>query len=227
MFEALIEKGRLPHALLLTGRDKGRLESAASELALKLAQGPDLFEFRPQGKLALHTVEAMNSLKQEAFLPCYLGDKKVFVVYDVDRILPQASNSLLKVFEEPPPGVFFILTTENKAKTLPTIVSRCQTFRIPGLPQERLLTPALDTFLKTKRYTDSRPFFAGIKAVADEVEAEEDPLVFQKKADELFESLEERHPGKTPYFEEARLKLSRSTALSAILESLFIKLGYL
>jgi DNA polymerase-3 subunit delta' len=227
MFEALIEKGRLPHALLLTGRDKKALETAASDLASKLAQGPDLFEFHPQGKLALHTVEAMNTLKQEAILPCYLGDKKVFVLYEIDRILPQASNSLLKVFEEPPPGIYFIMTTENKEKTLPTIISRCQIFRIPGQPQERPLSPSLEAFLKTKRYTDCRPFFAAIKTIAEEVDAEEDPLVFQKKAEELFEALEHRHPGKGPYFEEARLKLSRSTALSVILESLFIKLGYL
>lgn len=192
-----------------------------------MASGPDRFEFRPEGKLGMHTAENMQALRKEAFLPPYLHPKKVFIVYDVDRLPPYASNSLLKIFEEPPAGIHFILTTTFREKTLPTILSRAQCFWVAGKPTEKAPSPTLESFLKEGRYRDFRPFAAGIKAIADEISVYEDPIEYQEKAEEIWEALEARHPDKTPFLEEARFKLSRSTSMTSILESLFIKLGYL
>lgn len=227
MFKALVEKGRLPHAILLAGRSKPRLEDEAMKLARQLTDVPDLFEYRPEGKMALHPIEKMRELKDEVYLPCYQHDKKVFVLYEADRMMPQAANALLKTFEEPAPGVTLILTTMKREKILPTILSRCQTFWLSGTPTEDPFLPVVEQFLTKGKYTDSRPFFAGIKAIAAEYEKEEDPLVLQESAEELWQKLEVLHPTKSPFLEEARLKMSRSTSFQAILESLFIKLGYL
>lgn len=227
MFNRLIESKSLPHAILLTGRGKKALEEEAERLAYSLTNVPDLFLFRPEGKMAQHTMESMLSIRIEANIPCYLHDKKVFLIYEIDRIHPHASHALLKTFEEPPPGVFFILTTLRREKIVPTILSRFHTFWVAGTEDVEPLSLPLQTFLKTPKYTDSRPFFAGIKAITAEYDALEDPLHFQEAAEELWENLERVHPGKAPFFQEARLKLSRSTSLQCILESLFIKLGYL
>ena len=39
---------------------------------------------------------------------------------------PEASNSLLKILEEPPPNTVIILTTSRLYSLLPTILGRCQ-----------------------------------------------------------------------------------------------------
>ena len=44
----------------------------------------------------------------------------------------QAQNALLKVLEEPPPNVLFLLTVPSSTMLLPTVRSRAQLFRLDG-----------------------------------------------------------------------------------------------
>ncbi|MDP2736537.1 MAG: DNA polymerase III subunit gamma/tau [bacterium] len=53
---------------------------------------------------------------------------KVFVIDEVHMLSPQAFNALLKVIEEPPANVIFILCTTEAHKVPATIISRCQRF---------------------------------------------------------------------------------------------------
>ncbi|MCK5294959.1 MAG: DNA polymerase III subunit delta' [Arcobacteraceae bacterium] len=47
-----------------------------------------------------------------------------YILLGGDRFLPEAQNSLLKVLEEPPSDIIFILITTSKTAILPTILSR-------------------------------------------------------------------------------------------------------
>jgi DNA polymerase-3 subunit delta' len=47
--------------------------------------------------------------------------------------LGNEGNKLLKLIEEPPANTLFILVAENESLVLPTILSRCQTVRIPPI----------------------------------------------------------------------------------------------
>lgn len=227
MLTPLIEKNRIPHAILLAGQSKCNLEKEASEFAMQVAHPVDRFEYRPEGKMALHTLERMRELKEEVYLPPYQGQCKVFVIYEADRMWPQSSNALLKTFEEPSVTSILVLTSLRREKILPTILSRCQTFWVPGKAEKNPLPEAVETLLAQGRYSDSRPFFKQIKQIASLYEKIEDPLMLAETMNDLFNRLEERFPTKRRYLDEARLKLERSTALTAIFESLFIKLGIL
>lgn len=227
MFSKLIERNRVPHAILLAGQNTSLIEKEAKILAESLSSGADIFEYRPEGKMALHPIEKMRELRDEVYLPPYSNAKKVFVIYEADKMLTQTANALLKTFEEPSPQSILVLATTRRERIIPTIISRCQTFWVAGAPEPTPLSPLVEEFLSKGRYEDSRPFFQQIKKIAAEYDELEDPLVLQQAVEELFRALEERHPTKSRFIDEARLKLSRSTALSALLESLFIKLGYL
>ncbi|MBQ9538358.1 MAG: DNA polymerase III [Treponema sp.] len=54
--------------------------------------------------------------------------KKVLVLENADRMADGARNALLKILEEPPEGVLFILTTQRKSAMLPTILSRVRIY---------------------------------------------------------------------------------------------------
>ncbi len=56
------------------------------------------------------------------------GTAKIIILEQVDKLLESASNSLLKILEEPPPHVTFILTAERKGRIIPTILSRVRVF---------------------------------------------------------------------------------------------------
>jgi|GEM_PF-200567 len=54
--------------------------------------------------------------------------KKVYIIDEVHMLTTEAFNALLKVLEEPPEHVIFIMATTEPNKVLPTIMSRCQRF---------------------------------------------------------------------------------------------------
>jgi DNA polymerase III subunit gamma/tau len=56
------------------------------------------------------------------------GKKKVLIVENADRMQESARNAFLKVLEEPPENVVFILTTSRRGAIMPTILSRLRTY---------------------------------------------------------------------------------------------------
>ena len=57
------------------------------------------------------------------------ADGKVYIIEDADTMNVQAQNAALKLFEEPPRNVHFILTAANPEKLLVTVRSRCADIR--------------------------------------------------------------------------------------------------
>ena len=60
------------------------------------------------------------------------------LIRSVERMKPEAANALLKVLEEPPPRVIFILTAESEHALLPTIVSRTRLIHFHPLKKQEL-----------------------------------------------------------------------------------------
>lgn len=56
------------------------------------------------------------------------GKKKVVIIEQADRMQDSARNAFLKILEEPPRDVVFILTTSRRGAMLPTILSRVRTY---------------------------------------------------------------------------------------------------
>lgn len=50
---------------------------------------------------------------------------RVLILAEAQTMTPQAQNALLKILEEPPAHVIFILTCENRSQLLETVRSRC------------------------------------------------------------------------------------------------------
>lgn len=63
---------------------------------------------------------------------------RIVIINDAHKLNPQASNSLLKVIEEPPEQTYFILVTDQPGKILSTIRSRTQVIRFGPLSVEQL-----------------------------------------------------------------------------------------
>ena len=68
----------------------------------------------------------------------------IYIIHQVENMTVEAVNSLLKFLEEPTPGTYAILTSQNEAKVLPTIISRCESMRLLLLPREEVVKDALD-----------------------------------------------------------------------------------
>lgn len=63
---------------------------------------------------------------------------KIFVLDEAHMLTREASNALLKILEEPPNNVLFILATTEEHRLLPTIKSRLKTYRFNLVPQSTI-----------------------------------------------------------------------------------------
>jgi DNA polymerase-3 subunit delta' len=89
-------------------------------------------------------INSVRSLKRTSSMTSVEGSWKVFLVLDADRMNAEASNSLLKTLEEPTEKTILVLTTSEKDRLLPTIVSRCQLVQFSPL-RDQEIAGALET----------------------------------------------------------------------------------
>jgi DNA polymerase-3 subunit delta' len=138
--ERHLAAGTLPHALLFEGpsgigkhlmaRDVAR--ALLSDSILPPDSNPDFMQLAPgvdeeTGKPKDIGVEIIREqLKPWAYLRPVHGARKVCIIDDCERMGTDAANTLLKVLEEPPRYLVFLLVSGQVSSLLPTIVSRCQ-----------------------------------------------------------------------------------------------------
>ncbi|WP_343116850.1 DNA polymerase III subunit delta' [Ostreiculturibacter nitratireducens] len=79
------------------------------------------------------TVDEVRRLKSFFQLSAADGGQRVAIVDAADEMNVSAANALLKLLEEPPAGVTFLLVSHQPARLLPTIRSRCRELRLAPL----------------------------------------------------------------------------------------------
>lgn len=70
-------------------------------------------------------IDDIRQLKERIYIPPQEGSMAVYILDEVHMLTNEAFNALLKILEEPPPHVVFILATTELHKVPATIVSRC------------------------------------------------------------------------------------------------------
>ena len=83
-------------------------------------------------------IKDMLELQRLANLPPYEGKCKVFIIDGAEYLSTEAANSLLKILEEPPQRVVWLLLAAEKEHLLPTIISRCQRLELKPVPSEQV-----------------------------------------------------------------------------------------
>ena len=71
------------------------------------------------------TVDQIRDMSADAYVLPNEAAAKVYIIEDADTMNTSAQNAALKLFEEPPKNVAFILCAENMEKLLITVRSRC------------------------------------------------------------------------------------------------------
>jgi DNA polymerase III subunit delta' len=115
----------------------------------------------PSGTEGLYVATVRAIVQQAAMTPAF-GARKVFVVGDAERLVPQvgseeAANAFLKLLEEPPANTTILLTSSEPGSLLPTIRSRVVSVRVP-----RLADAEVERFLADARVAKA----AGVKGGA-------------------------------------------------------------
>jgi DNA polymerase-3 subunit delta' len=98
---------------------------------------PDYFLIEPDRELATPQIkiEQIREIEQHLIYRPLIGDRKICVIDDADRLTIGAANALLKTLEEPPDHSLFLLITSRPASLPATIRSRCQALRFATPPR--------------------------------------------------------------------------------------------
>ena len=87
-------------------------------------QYPDLRVIEPDGSGIKK--EQLLSLQQQFRTKSLTGGRRVYIIFQADRLNVSSANTILKFLEEPEENIVAILVADHRYQVLPTILSRCQ-----------------------------------------------------------------------------------------------------
>jgi DNA polymerase-3 subunit delta' len=129
----------VPVELNKKGADADKqVDLVAEALAEEMAARREQPLYAPPSGLAIHSIAAVRLLLRRLALTPAMGKRKVFIVGDAERLIPQrgtedAANALLKALEEPPADSVILITAAEVNALLPTILSRVVLVRVARL----------------------------------------------------------------------------------------------
>lgn len=140
--QAALSTGRLSHSILLIGEQGTGTGFAARSLAadylapnggaaanrVMKGQSEDCLEVFGEGASGEIKIDRIREIRRNIFSTSLSSSGRVVIIYQAQHFNSSSANALLKVLEEPPEGVIFILTASSAAAVLPTIRSRCIAF---------------------------------------------------------------------------------------------------
>ncbi len=89
---------------------------------------------RPKKELP---VDLIRRIAADALVLPNESERKVYLIEEADLMNAAAQNAALKLLEEPPRGVYFLLCVTNPALLLPTVRSRCAEWSCPVKQEEQ------------------------------------------------------------------------------------------
>ncbi len=93
-------------------------------------QSPELLVLEGEGRSGQIPVERVREVRRDVFHTGLSAAGRVVWVRDAQRMAPPAYNALLKILEEPPEGVLFLLTAPSAGQLPATVRSRCAAYTL-------------------------------------------------------------------------------------------------
>ncbi|MGN1372743.1 MAG: hypothetical protein ACI4VK_01695 [Candidatus Coproplasma sp.] len=141
------QRGKLSHAYMLYFADSVNLRSALKLFARQffLNDKPSSIEGESLTDLKVYperdkklTVEVASQIVADGAIKPVAHDKKLFIISGFNEASPIFQNKLLKILEEPPQGVYFLLGVVATSSVLDTVMSRVKLLEIPPFSEEQI-----------------------------------------------------------------------------------------
>lgn len=152
-----VRSGRLSHAYLFIGT-RGTGKTTCARILAKAVNCENPVDGNPCGQCPAcrgiadgsvldvveldaasnNGVDNVRALREEAVFSPAAVKKRVYIIDEVHMLSSSAFNALLKILEEPPEHLMFILATTELQKVPATILSRCQRHSFHRIPATRI-----------------------------------------------------------------------------------------
>ena len=140
-----LAQGKISHAYLFIGpRGTGKTSVArifaheVNSFKYDLEESPvDIIEIDGASNRGIDNI---RELREKALIAPTSGKYKVYIIDEVHMLTKEAFNALLKILEEPPKHIIFIMATTDAYKVPVTITSRAQTYTFSLADNETMLS---------------------------------------------------------------------------------------
>lgn len=150
-FEKALDNNKLAHAYIFEGGRGSGKHTLARRLSCMLACqslfespcmmcescrkiseniSPDVIEIALQNDKKTIGVDQIRELRSSVYIRPSEEEVKIYIISNAECMTEQAQNVFLKILEEPPRGVYFLLLCENTSNILPTVKSRAPVLRM-------------------------------------------------------------------------------------------------
>ena len=235
-----LASGRFPHALIIEGAspeermalalktakalvcsDKEEIPCGRCSACIKAAakSHPDIPVYSVEDKPRAFKVDMVREIRSSAYIVPNEADRKVFILENAHTMGPEGQNALLKILEEPPAYVVFILLCPSSTGFLPTVLSRATVERETDKDE---LAAAKEA---ARAFAVSLASFEDMETVKAAAAFEKDQRLLRDAMPIIQEILGQAlrvkcsAPEETEFADEARLiasKLTKNALLSAV-----------
>jgi DNA polymerase-3 subunit delta' len=244
----MIESGKMPHAVLLTGPEGIGKRLLAEHLARCLLCGfaplgmpdlldvddahprlaqidagahPDFFILEPAEDSKTKTIKVADTRGLLMNVGLSGEEARVIIVDAAEYMNVASANAILKNLEEPGTKTYWVLISHAPSKLLPTIISRCRTVRMSPLNEEDV------TKVLAKDYDDAAvqnllPLVQGVPGVASMFAGKSEEL--GGLLDSFFTTCAPGAKGKTAAFALSD-KIGQKRVLPLAIDILMVKLA--
>lgn len=133
------------------------------------------------------SVDDAARVVDESLLHPVEEDKKLFVLDAFDTASPLVQNKLLKILEEPPEGVYFLLGASGEGSVLPTVLSRVRKLLEQPFTEEAVLAALNRNYAGEKELARAAAASGGVYSLAEELVSGGENFRFAQR---LFEGTE-------------------------------------
>ena len=150
-----VAEGTFGHAYIFTG-SRGIGKTTCAKILAKAVNCPNEKDGEPCGECPVcigiddgslldvtemdaasnRNIDDIRDLRSEANFTPAVAKYRVYIIDEAHMLTKEAANALLKIMEEPPEHVIFILATTEVHKLPATILSRCMRFDFRRMPPE-------------------------------------------------------------------------------------------
>lgn len=178
---AALNAKRFPHAAIFEGSSASQRMLAAKKTAAALVcnadkvpcgfcpscrkaaadSHADILVYSVEDKPRAFKVDMVREIRAKAYIVPNESSRKVFILENAHTMGSESQNAILKILEEPPQYVNFILLCSSKSGLLPTVLSRATVFNFGqnaeqdlSVPREAVLQAAKNTALAAAAIND-------------------------------------------------------------------------